>query len=285
MTLVAARVKDIGPMQVFLRKHLQTSMFLLGSLHKFGLENNAPHGMRFWIWSEKNAIRAVIGVGNLGVLFVQVPENISDFWRHARRVLTGIKLVRVVGEAPQAKRALAGLGMPDHGISWQGVEPGYALELENLEMPRNNGAVLLNYVDGPREIMAAWRRDYRITILATPLEEVDRAVAQDIEIFAEEDSHRVLMQDDRPLAMTGFNTSTPDVVQVGGVYTPPEARGKGHARVALALHLVEARALGVKTALLFAANEAAAKSYRAVGFRPNGELMTIIFKSPIEVSP
>jgi predicted GNAT family acetyltransferase len=59
----------------------------------------------------------------------------------------------------------------------------------------------------------------------------------------------------------------PDVVQVGGVYTPPALRGKGHARLALALHLAEARGKGVGRAILYAFSEPAARAYRAIGFQ------------------
>ncbi len=78
--------------------------------------------------------------------------------------------------------------------------------------------------------------------------------------------------------MTGFNATVDDLVQVGGVYTPPEGRGRGLARRAVALHLQEAREKGARRGILFANDPSAIAAYRAVGFRPIGRFVLIMFK-------
>lgn len=67
---------------------------------------------------------------------------------------------------------------------------------------------------------------------------------------------------------------------IGGVYTPAHLRGRGYAKVALALHLQDAHVQGVKRAVLSAANSSAAKAYTAIGFREVGELMIVIYTIP-----
>ena len=84
--------------------------------------------------------------------------------------------------------------------------------------------------------------------------------------------------------MTGFNSQFEDVVQIGGVYTPPEKRGRGHARRALAMHLAEARSKGATQAVLFAANAAAARAYEAVGFQRASDFALVMFSEAQKIS-
>lgn len=86
------------------------------------------------------------------------------------------------------------------------------------------------------------------------------------------DSHRVLLRGDVPVCMTGFNAVLPEIVQVGGVYTPPDLRGQGFAKVAVAQHLMEVAVDGVTEAVLSAANDSAARVYTALGFQRTGDV-------------
>ncbi len=92
------------------------------------------------------------------------------------------------------------------------------------------------------------------------------------------------MDGDTPLAMTGFNARLPDIVQVGGVYTPPDLRGRGHARRAVALHLAAARDAGIRRATLFSGSDMASRAYRSIGFRQIGDWTLLIFRNK-EVAP
>jgi predicted GNAT family acetyltransferase len=118
-------------------------------------------------------------------------------------------------------------------------------------------------------------------------EALDTPKAQaDVEVFTRYDryvaanSHVVLMDGTQPLAMCGFNARLPQIVQVGGVYTPPALRGLGHARRAIGQHLAQARAAGVQQAVLFAASETAASTYRALGFEQIGLWTLLLLAEP-----
>ena len=95
-------------------------------------------------------------------------------------------------------------------------------------------------------------------------------------------SHVVLMDGTQPLAMCGFNARLPKIVQVGGVYTPLALRGQGHARRAIGQQLAQARAAGVQRAVLFAASDTAASTYRALGFEQIG-LWTLLLLTNAQV--
>jgi predicted GNAT family acetyltransferase len=73
------------------------------------------------------------------------------------------------------------------------------------------------------------------------------------------------------------NAVLPDAVQIGGVYTPPELRGRGHARAVVATSLTDARAAGATRAILFTPRPDAAAAYRAVGFAPVGHYAVVLF--------
>ena len=69
---------------------------------------------------------------------------------------------------------------------------------------------------------------------------------------------------------------------MGGVFTPPEFRRRGYARAVVAASLLEARAGGVSTGILFtgAENVAAHRAYVALGFRIVGTYRLLLFSAP-----
>jgi predicted GNAT family acetyltransferase len=81
--------------------------------------------------------------------------------------------------------------------------------------------------------------------------------------------------------LSGFSVALSDIVQIGGVWTPPDHRCKGYARTLLALTLVKARERGIEKAILFTDSAAAAKAYEAVGFQHIGYYRLAILKQPI----
>jgi predicted GNAT family acetyltransferase len=78
------------------------------------------------------------------------------------------------------------------------------------------------------------------------------------------------MDGDIPLAVTGFNADVGHAVQVGGVYTPPDLRGRGNSSRAVGLHLARTRAAGRTRAVLFSGNPTAQRAYMRLGFEKIG---------------
>jgi predicted GNAT family acetyltransferase len=89
-----------------------------------------------------------------------------------------------------------------------------------------------------------------------------------------------------PVAMSGFNAALDEAVQIGPVYTPPELRRRGYARASVAASLLDARADGVQTAVLFTGEEnlPAQKAYTALGFRHVGMFRLVLLKTPLRLS-
>ena len=81
-----------------------------------------------------------------------------------------------------------------------------------------------------------------------------------------------------PVSLAAFNACLPDIVQLGGIYTPPALRGRGYAKAAVAASLVAARERGASRAVLFTSNPSAARCYEAVGFRRLGDYGLVLLR-------
>jgi predicted GNAT family acetyltransferase len=161
-------------------------------------------------------------------------------------------------------------------------EAGFTLDLRNLVVPDGPGCLVR---PGPEDLplLTAWRAAYLADLFATPAKEAREQAARDVAAWLVADSHRMLVRDGAPVAICGFNAQLPDVVQIGGVYVPPEHRSSGCAREAVARHLVEARANGVRRAVLFSVSAMATRAYRAIGFRPGESMAIVLFDGAQEV--
>ena len=88
----------------------------------------------------------------------------------------------------------------------------------------------------------------------------------------------VLEDQSTPVAMTAFNAALPDTVQVGGVFTPEDQRGRGHARSVVAGSLLDAKQKGATEAILFTEvdNIPAQKAYESLGFEQVGDYGMVV---------
>ena len=82
-----------------------------------------------------------------------------------------------------------------------------------------------------------------------------------------------------PVSMCTHNARAADAVQIGGVWTPPDLRGLGHARAVVAGALLAARSAGARRGVLFTGerNVPALRAYWALGFRQVGDYGVVRF--------
>lgn len=277
MSLRAATADDLPALTAFLRRHEATSMFPLSNLAGAGLNGAGSYGMRYWISGD---VTGAIGLTNGGMLQPQCPGTAD--WVAARAVLARAEVQGVIGPAGQVRPLVDALGLGSAAISLDAVEPGFALDLKDLVIPKGPG-VLARLEAAEPLVLSAWRADYLTVVTGTPPDRAAEQAPGEIEHFRAAGRHCLLLEDGNPVAMCGFNAVLPDVVQVGGVYVPPELRGKGRARRVVALHLAEARARGVVRARLFAVSDQAARAYRAIGFGPADPVGLVLFSEPQRV--
>ena len=273
-----AGLADLPRIEALLSASVETSMFPLSNLRTFGLDGAAPRAMRFWIDA---AVSVALGVTTDGMALPVLPG--FDDWKAVRDALAGQVLIGAAGEAETVRCLLAAAGLAGAPVRLAGDEAHYTLDLTHLAIPDGEGDLAMPDASH-QSLLVAWRSAYQREVLGTPDAEADATARVEVADWLAQGSHRLLISPDGPLALTGFNAALPEIVQVGGVYTPPMLRNRGHARRAVALHLVEARSRGCGRAVLFSASPAACRAYRAVGFREVGRFSLVVFDGPQEVA-
>lgn len=278
----AAEESDLDWINDLLRAHVESSMFLIGNLRDHGLGSAAPRGL--WLWCLKEG-RGVFAISNEGGVLMQAPGADAQAWAAAGARIAGREIGVVLGDAPQVRGFLAANGLEDGPTDLNRDDPGFVLDLAELIHRPRAGEQLRPLEAAPRDLMVRWRAAYEVEAIGMPPEEALVTAQQRVARYIEADSHRVLFAEGQPVAMTGFNMDLGDTVQVGGVFTPASLRGRGLARRAVAEHLLQARGRGAGQAVLFAASDAAAQAYRAIGFRRVGAYALVLFRPAAQIEP
>jgi predicted GNAT family acetyltransferase len=274
---------DEPAIEAFLADHAESSMFLRGNLRDFGLDDRShPHATAYWLAQEDGRLAAVFGLSNAGFAMSQSPGAPPTLWRAFAEAVAGRMLAGITGEAAQVAQAKRAFGLHSAAFALDTPEPLYRLALADLIIPEGPGEIRA-LVETDRTLLESWFADYEQEALGTAPTRA-AAVARERAGRAIASGHtRLLLIDGAPVAMTAFNARLPDMVQIGGVFTPPDLRGRGHARRAVALHLAEAREGGVNAAILFASGAAACRAYEAIGFARVGTFSLAILKTPVTI--
>lgn len=275
-------VRALGPgdeaaLERFLAVHLQSSLFLLSNSRASGLrDGDQPYQGAYIGAFEEGALRAVAAHYWNGNLVLQTPEHLEPILEELEGRAT--RPVReLIGPWEQVARARRVLGLEEARCTLESKELLFTLELARLRIPP---AMNLGEVRSRRareedvDLLVRWRHDYLVEIMGKSPGEALMAGAREFTArMMREGSLFVLTQGREVVATTAFNARLPEVVQVGGVYTPPSLRSRGYARAAVAGSLRAVLAEGCQSAVLFTPveNLPAQRSYRAIGFEEVGD--------------
>lgn len=269
--------RDRPAIEAFLAARIETSLFPLGNLARHGIAGGHPHAMTFW--GAGDPLEGVLGLTDGGIVLPQLPPALA---RDAASALRGQSVVGIIGESQQVAALREATGLAAAPAQLDRDEGLMALALADLRPPPTDGLTLAPLSAASRNLLLRWRTDAQREAYGAG-ENAEAQAKSDIDAWLTAGTHRVLLRDQRPVAMTGFNARLPGIVQVGAVWTPPEHRRRGLARAAVALHLAEAQAEGIARAALFTANPFAASAYKALGFRDIGHFTLLLFRDPQEV--
>lgn len=288
------QIKRLGPteqaeLEAFLQPHRASSLFLLSNPRLGGLEDQGQRyqGSYFGAYLEGQLQGVVAHYWN-GNLVLQAPQCLEALLayvcHHAPRALKG-----VIGPDAQALQAFAFLGLSTEDFALNSKENLYRLELPKLQVPKllshppeGLNVCVRRFRADEEDLVTRWMAGYAREALNQPespeLWENSRRQAQ-AEIAVSSDW--VLEVNGEPVASSRFNASLPEVVQVGGVWTLPEERGRGYARSVVAASLLEAREHGVSEGILFTAqdNWPAIRAYQSLGFAQIGHYRISLLKA------
>jgi RimJ/RimL family protein N-acetyltransferase len=280
---------DEAALEAFLLPRVDSSMFLIGNMRAAGL---ADHGQTY-----QGSYAAAVEAGQMtgvaahywnGNLILQAPAHLEQLWPAAVQA-SGRPVRGLIGPAGQVEAVKTSLGIEPDQVQLDETENLYSLDLADLVEPE---AFRSGRVRGRRiapadlELVIRWRIEYSLeTLGADDTPELRESCRASIERSLQEGSTWLLEDGGQPVACTSFNTAIAEAVQVGGVWTPPELRGRGYARCVVAASLRDARAEGVNRAILFTGkqNLPAQKAYLALGFRQIGDYRLLLLNRPMHL--
>ena len=276
---------DLAALDTLLRAHLETSLFILSNLEAGGLEDRGEAYQATWIGAfEGPRVTAVAGSCWNGIVLVQGDRGVEAAARESV-ARSGRAPSGIAGPWPLVLRTRSALGLDDAAVAHGGAEDLFVLELDALRVPRPLADGTLRCRppndDEIEPLLVDWRTAYRVeTLGAAPSERVRDAARGDLVHLSALGRHWVLEADDTPVSYSAFNAWARDVVQVGGVWTPPELRGRGYGRAVVAGSLLAARDKGATRSVLFTepTNVPAQRAYRSLGYQQVGQYGLMEFR-------
>jgi hypothetical protein len=281
MELRVLSASDAGTLHAFLEERRESSMFLRSNARRAGLVyGGEPFQMLYVGAFDESSLVGVVAHGWNGMICVQAPNQLEELVRYctaeSARTVKGFS-----GPAEQVRRARAAAGMSGVPTTLDDVEGLFALDLADLLVPAplSSGAVECRT---PRSdevsILREWRVAYDIETLGAADSEETRARATTIlDMQIADDVATVAVVDGQLVSLSALNAVLPDIVQIGGVYTPPALRSRGYAKASVAGSLMRARRDGAQRAVLFASRPDAQRCYVALGFRRIGDYGLVLF--------
>ncbi|KZD12526.1 GNAT family N-acetyltransferase [Oceanibaculum pacificum] len=279
----AGRV-DAAALDKFLARHADSSMFLRSNLARSGLVNGdeAFQGA-YAVALDTDGIAGVAAHYWNGMVAVQAPDDAAALAK-AVVAATGRSVKGFLGPRVQVVAARKALGMEARKTRLDSKERLFSLDLAEMQVPDplKRGIVTCRPpLESEMNLMLEWRIAYAIDQLgAKDTPALRRQATDDIARFCAENNNWVLLREDKPVAYAAFNATVGDIVQVGGVWTPPLLRGNGFARYCVAGALMAAQERGVNHAVLFTGRSKEwppIRAYSSLGFQEVGDYSVVLF--------
>ena len=276
----------------FLQPQLESSMFLYGNMQQAGLVYEGQRLQGFYVAAfDGDQMVGVVAHYWNGNICIQAPDHLENLLSEVIRI-SKLPLVGFIGPDDQVIRAKRILGISSSEMRHDEAEGLYSLDLQDLIVPK-----ILNqpYISWRRagsddlELLTRWLVAMNVETLGkvvTPALHQNRRAS--VKRIIENGNTWILEVDGIPASTSGFNAdieSSPGyrIVQIGGVFTPPELRRRGFARAVVAASLLDAKAESAAKAILFTgeSNFPAQKAYAAIGFQRTGTYRLAFLKKPI----
>jgi GNAT superfamily N-acetyltransferase len=282
-------IRRLGPgdeslLEAFLSAHADSSMFLRGNAREGGLVDRGETCQATYATEcSDNVMTGVAAHCWNGMVLMQAGAHAAALAR-ACVGWSGRPITGLAGPAAQVQEAREALNLEHTPADLEGDEGLYSLDLSALVVPAMlaTGTVTCRPPHPQeRDLLCEWRMAYDIEVLGatdSPAHRARSAAFLDAQIAG--GNAWVATAGDALVSLSAFNAVLPDIVQLGGIYTPPELRGRGFAKAAVAASLTVARQRGASRAVLFTNNPSAVRTYEALGFRRTGDYSLVLLCSP-----
>lgn len=274
---------DRPALDAFLKERAASSMYLRSNLARAGMaDGTAPYQGRYVGRFDGGALTDMAAHYWTGNIIVQAPSAAADIAKAAAE--SARQVDGILGPWDQAVSALDALGLRARARPLS-PEDLYEIKLDRVRAP---DALAIGAVTTRRAraedlgVLMPWRIEYHIeTLGAPPGPATERAAQRSLDLAMTSGDYWVAMFDGEIVACSGFSARLPDMVQVGGVFTPKHLRGEGFARAAVAGSLMDARTEGAERGILFTEvkNKPAQRVYRALGFERIGDYGLILLNA------
>ena len=277
---------DEVALEAFLLPRVESSMFLIGNLRAAGLVDVGKlfEGTYAAAFAHGKIVGVVAHYWN-GNLVLQAPTEVAALCLVVVGA-SGRRIQGLIGPQDQVGAAREALHLEEAAIQMDETEKLYSLALENLVVPEGlrSGRWRARRLEaGDLDLLTAWRVGFSVEALG---DQESPRLRKQCRASAERSLGRgwtwLLEDGGEPVATSSFNATINEAVQVGGVWTPPHLRNRGYGRAAVAASLLEVRAEGVTTSILFTGegNVAAQRAYLALGFQQIGGYRLLLLRSP-----
>ncbi len=192
-------------------------------------------------------------------------------------------IANISGPSVQVEHVIKTLGISEYRFNMNNNQGLYGIKLDSLrEVSIGINMDVVSATEISRHVLISWMKGYNIEALGAPNNnDIDAQIESDLNRRIKKNDSWVLLSGGTPVAFSAFNARLTDIVQVGPVWTPPEHRNNGFARLLVSYTLQEEKLKGTKEAVLFAHNPAAMKAYLAIGFKQMGNYRLAILEKPI----
>ena len=262
------------------------TMFLRSNLHNRGFAYAGnPRQAKYFGAFEAGSLVGVAALCWNGMVLMHAPRGVEMLFVAVVReaMANGPAITGFNGSADQLRHVREMLDMSSLPVAIDSVADLFAADVCTLEMPDAlyaPGVVLRRPREEDLAVLVDWDIDYKVEALGDAhacdrRTEVEHAIASDLKRGI--DNMWLLERDGILVSRSILSASLPDMVQIGGVWTPPRERGKGYGRAVVAGSLAAAAHQGVERAVLFAHDPRAIRAYRGIGFQKVGSYMLVMF--------
>lgn len=271
----------------YLKPYTDYCMFMRNNIYNSGVEyaNKPFHGDYYGSFTENDSLNGVLAhywngnimmwADNLDILL----DLVNKFIQTNTREIKGI-----LGEENQASFVIKQLEIDSTRFAVNYSEDLFSIQLQELIEPQalmnSSKYNILPASKASPLMLKNWLSAYHIEVLGADDTNPQFAdtIENDVQNTLKSQNRWILLCEEVPVSLCGFNAELQDAVQIGPVFTPIEFRNNGYARVLLYLCLQQVKNKQINKAILFTNDEYASRVYTSLGFEKIGKYRLAILK-------